>query len=172
MACQLQASRPRQTTPCLWALMGRGLALGGNAGRQRPRCQMLPHTSLRVLLALPVVAAVGHSSLPTDGVMGPRGQRESAQVLGSLLCCHGRNMEGCGCQLLAQPQGRETEAAPVVSQICCAGLCRNSVISLQMSDHGSCCVNNIPPRGDTSFVMKLSIRAATELDALWEGGIG
>lgn len=161
IACQLRAPRPRQSIPCLQALPRRGLAEGGNAGWHWPRCRTPPH----VPLALPMVADAGCGSLLADGVMGPRSQRESAQAAGSLLRSHGGSTEGCGCQLLAQPPRRETEAAPAVSQTRLAGLCGNAVISLQMSDDKSCCVNNIPPEM-RYIICNEAMRAATEQDML------
>lgn len=80
-------------------------------------------------------------------------------------------MEGCGCRLLAQPPRRETEAAPAVSQMRCAGLYGNAVISLQMSDDESCCVSNIPH--DMRYIIcNEAMQAATEQEAVWEVGIG
>lgn len=96
---------------------------------------------------------------------GDRSQRESARAAGSLLRSHGESMEGCGCRLLAQPPRRETEAAPVASQMRRAGLHGNAVISLQMSGGESCCENNISP--DMRYIIcNEAMRAAAEQDML------
>lgn len=77
----------RQSIPCLQALPRRGLAEDGNAGWHWPCCQMPPHTPLQFLLALHMVAGVGHGSLihrQGDGIQEPKGTCVSGRVIAAL----------------------------------------------------------------------------------------
>lgn len=101
------------------------------------------------------VAGVGHGSLihrQGDGIQEPKGTCVSGRVIAALLW---REHRGMWVPALGR---RETEAALVVSQRCCAGVCGNIAISLQMLDDESCCVNNTPPtltEWDTSPVGRI-----------------